>query len=331
MTDSTTKDILVFIEQRQGIIKKASLEALSEAIRQSKNIGGNVVASLVCSESDSLLPAISSLQPNKIIILQSEEYKEYATESYATALEAAIKQVSPQYIFAANTAMGKDLIPRVAARLGSPCVTDVVELTAEGSILGAVKPMYSSKVYGKYSFNHSPAFLTLRPNVFVMAEKSESVNVLTETLVVSPIQPRARVIETHAASDQKLELTEAPIVVSGGRGIKGPENWPMLQALCDVLGAALGASRAVVDAGWIDHQHQVGQTGKTVSPQLYIACGLSGAIQHLAGMSSSKIIVAINNNPDAPILKHATYGVVGDLFVIVPKLTEEIRKLKEQS
>jgi len=331
MPDSTSKDILVFIEQRQGVIKKASLEALSEAIRQSKSVGGTVMACLVCAESNNLLPGISSLQPNKIIIAQAEEYNDYATESYASALEAAIKQVSPKYVFAANTAMGKDLMPRVAARFRSPCVTDAVELAAEGSTLLAVKPMYSSKAYGKYSFNHSLAFITLRPNVFVMAEKSESANVPSETITCPSVPARAKVIETHAATGQKLELTEAPIIVSGGRGLKGPENWPILQALCDVLGAALGASRAVVDAGWIDHQHQVGQTGKTVSPQLYVACGVSGAIQHLAGMSSSKIIVAINNNPDAPIFKHATYGIVGDLFVIVPKLTEEIRKLKEQS
>ncbi len=325
------QDILVFIEQRKGVIKKASLEALSEAVRQSKNIGGQVLAALICTDSAPLLPEISCYQPNKIIIIQDTEYTNYSTESYANALTAAIKQTSPKYVFAANTSMGKDLIPRVAARVKAPCVTDAVELISDAGNLLAIKPMYSAKTYGEFAFNNNLAFITLRPNVFTRAEKNESATVPTETLSCPPVTVRAKVIETKASEKEKLELTEAPIIVSGGRGIKGPEHWAMLQALCDVLGAALGASRAVVDAGWITHDYQVGQTGKTVSPQLYIACGISGAIQHLAGMSTSKNIVAINNNPDAPIFKLATYGLIGDVFEIVPKLTEEIRKLKGES
>jgi len=324
-------DILVFIEQRNNVIKKASLEALCEAIRLSKIITGNIIAVLICAESNSLVPQISAFQPNKIIAIQDAGYAQYATESFANALETAIKQISPKYVFAANTSMGKDLLPKVAAHFKAPCVTDVVELNADGANLVVTKPMYSAKAYGKFAFNHNLAFITLRPNVFPLSDKNESGNVPTETLSCPPIQVRAKVTEIKASEKQKLELTEAPIIVSGGRGIKGPENWKMLQDLCDVLGAALGASRAVVDAGWIDHQHQVGQTGKTVSPQLYIACGISGAIQHLAGMNSSKIIVAINSNPDAPIFKLATYGIVGDVFAIVPKLTEEIKKLKGES
>lgn len=331
MVDILSTDILVFIEQRQGVIKKASLEALSEAFRKAKQLNANAIACLICADAGNILPAIKDLQPNKIIVVQGQEYKEYGTENYANALASAIKQISPHYVFAANTAMAKDLMPRLAARFRSPCVTDAVELMIDGQTLLALKPVYSAKAYARFALNHDLAFITLRPNVFSMLEKSTAGDVPVEALNVSAIPERAKVIETKASAGQKRELTEAPIVVSGGRGIKGPENWAMLQALCDVLGASLGASRAVVDAGWIDHQHQVGQTGKTVSPQLYIACGISGAIQHLAGMSSSKIIVAINNNPDAPIFKLATYGIVGDVFTIAPKLTEEIRKLKDQS
>ncbi len=222
--------------------------------------------------------------------------------------------------------MAKDLIPRVAAQFNSPCLTDVMELTTDGAKLIAIKPVYSGKAVAKFEFESEMAFLTLRPNVF--ASSAEESTPAIEKLSLAPINIRAKVVETHAAEGSKKELTETPVIVSGGRGIKGPENWAVLQSLCDVLGAALGASRAVVDAGWIDHQHQVGQTGKTVSPQLYIACGISGAIQHLAGMSTSKVIVAINKDPEAPIFKIATYGLVGDCLEIIPKLTEEFRRLK---
>jgi electron transfer flavoprotein alpha subunit len=189
------------------------------------------------------------------------------------------------------------------------------------------KPIYSAKAYGKFAFQNEIAFITLRPNVFELNESDSPKEPALELLNFAPLEVRAKVMATHAAAGQKKELSEASIIVSGGRGIKGPENWPVLQDLCDALGAALGASRAVVDAGWIDHQHQVGQTGKTVSPQLYIACGISGAIQHLAGMSSSKVIVAINKDPDAPIFKQANYAVIGDVLEIVPKVTEEVKRL----
>jgi electron transfer flavoprotein alpha subunit len=237
-----------------------------------------------------------------------------------------VKKQDPRYVFAASTAMAKDLIPRVAARLDSSLASDVIELRKDGNSLQPIRPMYSSKAYGWFELRSPVSFVTLRPNVFPMAQADPGHSAEVEEIALPAMNIRAKVMETHASQGQKVELSEASIIVSGGRGIKGPENWPMLQNLCDVLGAALGASRAVVDAGWIDHQHQVGQTGKTVSPQLYIAVGISGAIQHLAGMNSSKIIVAINKDPDAPIFKHATYGLVGDVFEIVPKLTEEFKK-----
>ncbi|MBX9722108.1 MAG: electron transfer flavoprotein subunit alpha/FixB family protein, partial [Candidatus Obscuribacterales bacterium] len=185
---------------------------------------------------------------------------------------------------------------------------------------------YSGKSRGIFELKSAVSFITLRPNVFALTEVENGHHAEIVDLAVTVDKIRAKVTETHVATEQKIELSEASIIVAGGRGIKGPENWGVLQGLCGVLGAALGASRAVVDAGWIDHQHQVGQTGKVVSPQLYIACGISGAIQHLAGMSSSKVIVAINKDADAPIFKHATYGIVGDVFEVVPKLTEELKK-----
>lgn len=318
--------ILVFVEQRNGHVRKASLEALSEAYRQIGAVGGQVTALIVGESVKSLAPQVTKYHPHKVLVVEGAEFKEYSTEAYAAALHEAVNKTNAKYVFAANTAMGKDLMPRAAARLDAPCLTDVVDFITEGNNLSARRPMYSAKAFGVFEFNSPVAFATLRPNVFSPAESSNNIDCPVEELSVSVPRVRARVAETHAAEGQKIELSEATIIVSGGRGIKGPENWPVLQELCDTLGAALGASRAVVDAGWIDHQHQVGQTGKTVSPKLYIACGISGAIQHLAGMSSSKVIVAINKDPEAPIFKHATYGIVGDALEVVPKLTAEIKK-----
>ncbi len=319
--------ILVFIEQRGGQLRKSSLEALSEARRQAG--GEPVMAVVVGDKVAEVVTQVKKYGADKIFQVENAELANYSTEGYAKALADAVKTGDPRYCIAANTAMAKDLMPRVAARFDAPCVTDAMELRKDGSNLLAVKPTYSGKTLALFEFDAPLAFITLRPNVFAAEESAKDAAI--ESLTVSLGEIKAKVVETHAAAGQKVELSEASVIVSGGRGIKGPENWPILQNLCDVLGAALGASRAVVDAGWIDHQHQVGQTGKTVSPQLYIACGISGAIQHLAGMSSSKVIVAINKDPDAPIFKFANYAVVGDVIEILPKVTEEVRRLHENN
>ncbi|MBS1992911.1 MAG: electron transfer flavoprotein subunit alpha/FixB family protein [Cyanobacteria bacterium SZAS LIN-2] len=318
---------LVFVESRGGQLRKASLEALSEAVRKAN--GQSVTALLIGSGVKSLAEGVGKYGAAKVLVADSAAFASYSTEAYADALVAAVKACSPRFVFAAHTAMARDFVPRVAARLDAPCVADVMEIKSEGDNLLPVRPMYSGKCFGVYEICSDLSFITLRPNVFALAESAGAGAV--EDLAVSPAEVKAKVADVQASQGSKMELSEASIIVSGGRGIKGPENWPVLQSLCDALGAALGASRAVVDAGWIDHQFQVGQTGKTVSPQLYIACGISGAIQHLAGMSSSKVIVAINKDPDAPIFKHATYGIVGDVLEIVPKLTEEVRKLHEHN
>jgi len=319
--------ILVFIEQRNGQVRKSSLEALSEASRLIGAVGGEVSAVIVGQNIKGLAAEACKYKPSKIFVVDGAEFANYSTEGYGQALATAIQKADPAFVFAAQTSMAKDLLPRVAAKFDAPIATDVVEIKSEGAQLNPVKPMYSGKAYGIFEFSSPVVFMTLRPNRFGLAEADAGHQSAVEDLAVSADKIRAKVTETHASQGQKIEVSEAPIIVAGGRGIKGPENWPVLQNLCDVLGAALGASRAVVDAGWIDHQHQVGQTGKTVSPQLYIACGISGAIQHLAGMSSSKVIVAINKDPEAPIFKHATYGIVGDVLEVVPKLTDELKHL----
>jgi electron transfer flavoprotein alpha subunit len=290
------------------------LQALSEARRLAPKGEAPVVALLVGDNVNNCAGFVSKCKPDKILVVNNAQFASYSTEGFAAALAEAVKKEDPKYVFAANTSLAKDLLPRVAARFDAPCATDAVEFTKDGGNLLVTRPMYSGKVRAIVEFNATVAFVTTRPNVFAVTEAENGQQAPIEDLAVTPGEVRAKVTDTHASEGAKIELSEARVIVSGGRGIKGPENWNILENLCEVLGAALGASRAVVDAGWIDHQHQVGQTGKTVSPQLYIACGISGAIQHLAGMSSSKVIVAINKDPEAPIFKHATYGIVGDVF-----------------
>ncbi|MEK6576585.1 MAG: electron transfer flavoprotein subunit alpha/FixB family protein, partial [Nitrospirota bacterium] len=241
-------------------------------------------------------------------------------------------RIKPLAILMGATAMGKDLAPGLAARLRAGLASDCIALDRdESGLISVMRPMYGGKVWAELSFSR-PEFqiVTLRPNVFSAIEPMESLDVKIEKIPVKPDHGtiRAVVIEVVAGSGSTVELTEASIIVSGGRGLKGPENFKMIEELAQALGAAVGASRAAVDAGWKPHSYQVGLTGKTVSPTLYIACGISGAIQHQAGMSSSKYIVAINKDPKAPIFKIANYGIVGDIFEVVPLLTEEIRRVK---
>lgn len=320
--------ILVLIEHRNGQVRRSSLEALSEARRLAPLGTAAVVALLIGENVNALTPAVTACKPDKVLVANDLQLANYSTEGFAAVLTAAVKKESPKYVMAANTALAKDLLPRVAARLDAPCATDVIEITESGGALTALRPMYSGKTRALIEFASDLVFLTTRPNVFAIAEATNGQQPVIEDMPVSIGKIRAKVTSTHISEGQTVELSEASIIVSGGRGIKGPENWGILQELCNVLGAALGASRAVVDAGWIDHGHQVGQTGKVVSPQLYIACGISGAIQHLAGMSSSKVIVAINKDGEAPIFKHATYGIVGDVLEVVPRLTEELKKVQ---
>lgn len=319
--------ILVLVEVRQNQIRKASLESLSQACK----LSSQVCAVIIGHNVKSLANNLSKFKLDKVYIADNEALANFSNDNYAKALAETIKKASPNLVLAANTIMAKDILPNVAASLNSAMLTDVVELKINSGSVEVVKPVYSAKASCTYELTGSLVFLTLRPNVFDLVKSSDSHNNEVENIETTFDKPRSVVVETNVSGNSQIELSEAPIIVSGGRGIKGPENWPMLQELCNALGAALGASRAVVDAGWISHQHQVGQTGKTVSPQLYIACGISGAIQHLAGMSSSKIIVAINKDPDAPIFKHATYGIVGDVFEIVPRLTKEIKAMHENN
>lgn len=326
-----SQGILVFIEERNGGVKKPSLEALSAA-RNLAGIWQEPVTALLVGGSTSTAN-LAHYGADKILLAQHELLSAYSTEGFAAAIAQACKDADARVVLGAATAMGRDVLPRVAARLGVGLAQDCTEIRSVGERqLECVRPIYAGKAFARVRPTMAPAMATLRPNVFPVSlpDTSRSAETKVFTPDLKPEQIHARVTATQAAEGARVELTEADIIVSGGRGVKGPENFPMIQELADAFGGAMGASRAAVDAGWISHEHQVGQTGKTVSPTLYVACGISGAIQHLAGMSSSKYIVAVNKDPEAPIFKLADYGIVGDLFAVVPALTAEIKKLKSQ-
>ena len=319
--------ILVFIEERQGKIKRASLEAL-RAARRLADVLQQPVTALRIGNGDASVN-LAHYGADRVLKASHEKLAAYSLEAYSATVAQAAMQTEASIILGAASAMGRELLPRVAAALRVGLAQDCTEARiVDGGKLECVRPIYAGKAFARMRLTRTPAIATFRPNVFSLGAPDETRSASEEAFApeLSATKIRAQVTGIQSTSGQKLELTEASIIVSGGRGMKGPENFAMIQALADALRGAMGASRAAVDAGWIDHQHQVGQTGKTVSPTLYVACGISGAIQHLAGMSSSKFIVAINKDPEAPILKIADYGIVGDLFAIVPALTEELKK-----
>ena len=322
--------ILVFIEQRDGRVRPVSKEALGQAVRLSDRVGGPVVG--VClAASDPGLAALGEAGAERVLLATHERFALYDPDAALAAVEAAVQQVEPKLVLFAASAMGKDLAPRVAARLGVGLASDCTGLELEGGTLVAKRPVFAGKALQKLKFLKSPALASLRPKVFApISAPGRSAAVEPLSIAYDPAQARVRVVEVAASAGGKLDLTESEIIVSGGRGLKGPEHFNLIEDLAEALGATVGASRAVVDAGWRPHADQVGQTGKTVSPKLYVAVGISGAIQHLAGMSSSRCIVAINKDPEAPIFKVADYGIVGDAFEIVPALAQAVRKIKAQ-
>jgi electron transfer flavoprotein alpha subunit len=324
--------VLIFVEQREGAVRPGARELLGEASRlAAAGLGGPVVGVCV-SAQDPGLAALGEAGASEVLLATHQAFARYEPVGYAAAVVAAIEKTKPKAILFTASSMGRDLAPRVAARLGLGLAADCTALAVEGGRLVATRPIYAGKASQKVGFRREPALVSLRPKVFaaMAGANGQAATVTPLPVAYEPEKARARVKEVKATSAGKLDLTEAEIIVSGGRGLRGPENFHLVEDLATALGATVGASRAVVDAGWRPHADQVGQTGKTVSPKLYVAVAISGAIQHLAGMSSSRCIVAINKDPDAPIFKVADYGVVGDAFEVVPALTEAIRKLNAQ-
>ena len=316
--------ILVFCELKDGKIRKASLEALSEARRLAGDAQvGAVFAGASCAGAEDA----AKYGADAILKAEAPALGAYSSDLFATVVAEAVKAKGASALLGAATPMGKDLLPRVAAKLDAGYAAEVTGLSMNGGKLQALRPVYAAKAFATVDFQSGVQVASTRPNVFTAAECPKAGAV--EALPAPAADFKAIVKEILAKGTGKLDLTEAEIIVSGGRGMKEGANFKILEELADALGGVVGASRAAVDAGWdIPHSMQVGQTGKVVSPTLYIACGISGAIQHLAGMRDSKFIVAINKDPEAPIFKLANYGIVGDLFEVVPELTKAAKALE---
>lgn len=319
--------VLAVLEARDGTLRKVSFEIVTAARRLADALGGEVHALALGEGNLSGTERLGSFGADKSITATNAAFARYAPEAFARVIAERAKAGGYGAVVFAATATGKDLAPRVAARLGVGLAADITDLAVEGGAVVAIRPVYAGKAVFKVKVSGQPVAVSVRPNVFTPVERPRAG--AAESAAVDVPAGRVRVKEIKAAPAGALDVAEALIVISGGRGLKEPANFKVLEDLARAFGgtAAVGASRAVVDAGWRPHADQVGQTGKTVSPTLYIAVGISGAIQHLAGMRTSKVIVAINKDKDAPIFKVADYGVVGDLFEIVPKLAEEVKKL----
>lgn len=320
--------ILVFIEANKDkdSLKRASYEVITAARNLSKQISAEFHG-ITTDNNESALKSAGEFGLNKIIKTENDKFNDYSLSATAKYIKEVIKQDNYDLILFPANAKGKELAPRVSAALDAGYISDVIDLNNSDGIV-AKKPVYAGKAIISTKVDTEVKVFSLRPNVF-NAVKDDSVDTQIETKNIELNDSDFKDKVTSVVKNEgKLDVLEADIVVSGGRGIKGPENYNLIEDLASAFGGAVGASRAVVDAGWRPHNEQVGQTGKTVSPSLYVAVGISGAVQHLAGMSSSKTIVAINKDKDAPIFKVCDYGIVGDLFEVAPKLANKISEIK---
>ena len=320
------RKFLILGETREGSLRNVSFEAIGAAKLAAD--GGEIVGVLIGEGIQSLGAELIQYGADRVVTVEDEKLSQYTSDGYAQAILAVIETEKPEGIIFGHTALGKDLAPRIASKLNSGLISDVTSIEETGGNLVFTRPIYSGKAFEKKIVTDGIIFATIRPNNIDPVEKDETRTGDTTSLNVEIKDLRAIIKDVVRKATEGVDLSEAKVVISGGRGVKSEEGFEPLKELADVLGGAIGASRGACDADYCDYSLQIGQTGKVVTPDLYIACGISGAIQHLAGMSNSKVIVAINKDPEANIFKVADYGIVGDLFEIVPLLTEEFKKLK---
>ncbi|WP_144547865.1 electron transfer flavoprotein subunit alpha/FixB family protein [Bacillus sp. X1(2014)] len=324
-----SRKVVVLGEVRDGSLRNVSFEAIAAAKTVAE--GGEVVGVLVGDSVSALSTELIQFGADRVVVVEDEKLKLYTSDGYAQALLAVLDQEKPEGLVMGHTSLGKDLSPRIAGKLASGLISDATAVEVAGGNVVFTRPIYSGKAFEKKIVTEGLIFATVRPNNITPLEKDDSRSGDVLTLSVEIKDLRAIIKEVVRKASEGVDLSEAKVVISGGRGVKSADGFQPLKELAAVLGGAVGASRGACDADYCDYSLQIGQTGKVVTPDLYIACGISGAIQHLAGMSNSKVIVAINKDPEANIFKVADYGIVGDLFEVVPLLTEEFKKLKVHS
>ncbi len=326
-------NVLVFAESRAGELRKVAFEAVTAARRLAELSGGGSVHAVLAGAPGiaAKAAALAEYGADQVLVLEHDGFVQYNPEALAATLASRLTGGTYRYGVFSATAQGRDLSPRVAAKLGVGLAPDVTAFELEGETIVAKHPNNNGKIVATLALTGSPALVSVRPAAVQADVNAKPVSTESITSTVDPSASRVKVVQLLQGNTGKLDLNDAPIVIAGGRGLKSPENFKLCDDLADAFGnAAVGATRAVTDEGWRPHSDQIGQTGRNVSPNLYIAVGISGAIQHLAGMRTARTIVAINKDKDAPIFKIADYGIVGDVFEIMPALTDAIRKVRAQ-
>ena len=318
--------VLAFAEQRDQRFKKSSFETVGAARMVADQLGAECVALVIGRGMEAAAPELGKYGAAKVIVVDVPGVSKHSNTAYAKIIAAIADQGGFGIVILPASQMGKDIAPRIAVKLNAGLAADCTALNVHNGEITASRPVYAGKAIIDVRVNTAVKVYTLRPNVFTAVPSTGVASIEKGSIALEPADFASTVREVKVATGRP-DVTEADIIVSGGRGMKGPEHFHLIEELADALGAGVGASRAVVDAGWRQHDEQVGQTGKTVSPTLYVACGISGAVQHLAGMSSSKYIVAINKDKDAPIFQVADYGIVGDVFDVLPELTAQVNKV----
>ncbi|MBM7578880.1 electron transfer flavoprotein subunit alpha/FixB family protein [Jeotgalibacillus terrae] len=321
-----SKKVLVLAETREGSLRNVSFEAIAAGKMIAD--GGEVISVLIGNGITDVANELVAYGADRVITVEDAKLEQYSSDGFSQALLAVIEQENPEGIVMGHTSLGKDLSPKLASRLNSGLVSDVTAIEADGDSPKFIRPIYSGKAFEKKVIKDGLTFITIRPNNIPALEKEEGRSGDVSSVSVDITDLRTIIKEVVRKATDGVDLSEAKVIVAGGRGVKSEEGFEPLKELADLLGGAVGASRGACDADYCDYSLQIGQTGKVVTPDLYIACGISGAIQHMAGMSNSKVIVAINKDPEANIFKVADYGIVGDLFDVVPLLIEEFKKVK---